>query len=79
MWSKGTVRVPAEDGTYTVIKYEVKHYAEPSEWGYEGGRASKIWLQQDGREVYCFERGETRQLQTPEAAAALAAILKEYN
>lgn len=79
MWSKGTVKVPTEDGKNTVLKYRVKHYSEPSEWGYEGGRASKIWLQQDGKEVYCFERGEVTPLQTKEAKIALEALLKKYN
>ena len=79
MWSTGTIGVPAGNGKYTVVKYKVKHFYEPSIWGYEKGRASKIWLQQDGREVYCFERGEVTPLQTEEAKAALAVLLKQYN
>ncbi|MCD7824240.1 MAG: hypothetical protein LUG86_09565 [Oscillospiraceae bacterium] len=79
MWSEGTIGVPAGNGKYTVVKYKVKLFDAPSEWGYEGGRASKIWLQQDGREVYCFERGEVTPLQTEEARTALAVLLQKYN
>lgn len=79
MWNTGTIIVPEGNGKYTVVKYKVKHFDEPSTWGYEKGRASKIWLQQDGVEVYCFERGEVTPPQTEEAKAALAVLLKEYN
>lgn len=79
MWSMGTIGVSAGEGKYTVVKYKVKHFEEPSVWGYERGRASKIWLQQDGKEVYCFERGEILPPQTKEAEAALSILLKEYN
>ena len=36
MWTEGTIRVGA-----SVFHYWVKHYEEPSIYGYEEGRASK--------------------------------------
>lgn len=79
MWSEGTIGVPTGDGKFTAVHYKVKHFDEPSEWGYKGGRASKIWLKQNGREVYCFERGEVTPIQTKEAETALAILLQKYN
>ena len=41
MWTEGTIRVGA-----SVFHYWVKHYEEPSIYGYEEGRASKISLRE---------------------------------
>lgn len=35
MWNTGTISVPEGNGKYTVVKYKVKHFDEPSTWGYE--------------------------------------------
>ena len=79
MWSKGTVEVPTGDGKYITLKYVVKHFEVPSIWGYDEGRASKISLQQNGKEVYNFDRGEDIPPQTEEAKIALEILLKQYN
>ena len=44
MWTEGTIRVGA-----SVFHYWVKHYEEPSIYGYEEGRASKISLRRNGK------------------------------
>ena len=35
-----------------VYIYNIKHFEEPSIYGYNEGRASKIWIQRDGIEVF---------------------------
>ena len=52
MWTEGTIRVGA-----SVFHYWVKHYEEPSIYGYEEGRASKISLRRNGKTVFNFDRG----------------------
>ena len=48
LWHEGTVGVPKKEGGYTVIHYWVKAYNEPSEYGIEKGRISKLMLRQNG-------------------------------
>ena len=52
MWTEGTIQV----GTST-FHYWVKHYEEPSIFGYEEGRASKITLRRNAETVFNFDRG----------------------
>ena len=52
MWTEGTIQV----GT-SIFHYWVKHYEEPSTFGYEEGRASKISLRRNGKTVFNFDRG----------------------
>ena len=52
MWTEGTIQV----GTST-FHYWVKHYEEPSIYGYEEGRASKITLRRNAETVFNFDRG----------------------
>ena len=54
MWTEGTIRVGA-----SVFHYWVKHYEEPSIYGYEEGRASKITLRRNAETVFNFDRGLT--------------------
>ena len=48
MWSEGTIGIPNKDGGYTVAHYWVKHYEEPSEFGINGGRISKLMIKING-------------------------------
>ena len=52
MWTEGTIRVRA-----SVFHYWVKHYEEPSIYGYEDGRAFKITLRRNAETVFNFDRG----------------------
>ena len=72
MWTEGTIQV----GTST-FHYWVKHYEEPSIFGYEEGRASKISLRRNGKTV--FDRGTDIPPEDEETETALAILLKQYN
>ena len=79
MWARGTIDFETEDGRNTVVRYSVEHFDEPSIWGYRKGKASRIWLKQDSRVVYNFDRGEDVKPQTEEAKESLKLLLKKYN
>jgi hypothetical protein len=74
MWTEGTIQV----GTST-FHYWVKHYEEPSTFGYEEGRASKISLRRNGKTVFNFDRGMDIPPEDAETETALAILLKQYN
>ena len=74
MWTEGTIRVGA-----SVFHYWVKHYEEPSIYGYEEGRASKISLRRNGKTVFNFDRGMDIPPEDEETETALAILLKQYN
>jgi len=44
MWKEGTIGVPTGNGKYTVVHYTAKIYDEPSDFGINGGRISKLTL-----------------------------------
>ncbi|MFR4774148.1 MAG: hypothetical protein ACLUAB_10770 [Ruminococcus sp.] len=71
MWTEGTIRVGA-----SVFHYWVKHYEEPSTFGYEEGRASKISLRRNGKTVFNFDRGMDIPPEDEETETALAILLK---
>ena len=74
MWTEGTIRVGA-----SVFHYWVKHYEEPSIYGYEEGRASKISLRRNGKTVFNFDRSMDIPPEDEETETALAILLKQYN
>ncbi len=74
MWTEGTIRVRA-----SVFHYWVKHYEEPSIYGYEEGRASKITLRRNAETVFNFDRGLDVPPTDAETETALAILLKQYN
>ena len=74
MWTEGTIQV----GT-SIFHYWVKHYEEPSTFGYEEGRASKISLRRNGKTVFNFDRGMDIPPEDEETETALAILLKQYN
>jgi hypothetical protein len=78
LWHEGTIGVPKENGGYTVVHYWAKVYDEPSRFGIEQGRISKLMLKQNGEIVYNFDRGLDVDVQTEEANVALAILLHEY-
>ena len=74
MWTEGTIRVGA-----SLCHYWVKHYEEPSIYGYEEGRASKITLRRNAETVFNFDRGLDVPPTDAETETALAILLKQYN
>ena len=58
MWSEGTIGVPASvAGKPTAVHYWVKHYKNPSKYGINNGRISKVMLKIDGEIVCNYDRG----------------------
>ena len=74
MWSEGSIKVKN-----SIFHYWVKHYDEPSEWGINEGRVSKLTLKRNGEIVYNFDRGLDVEAVDKETKLALAILLKEYN
>ena len=74
MWSEGSIKV-----RNSLFHYWVKHYDEPSEWGINEGRVSKLTLKRDGEIVYIFDRGHDVAAADEDTELALAILLKEYN
>ena len=74
MWSQGII---THNGK--AYHYSVKHYDEPSCFGYRKGRASKIWIQRDGIEVFNFDRGNDVPCADKDTEAVLQMLLDKYN
>lgn len=80
LWKEGTIGIPSGDKT-VIAKWQAKVYDEPSEYGIEEGRISKLYLKLDGVEVAAYDRGwdlrpdESNQ----EAWIALSILINEYN
>ena len=70
MWSKGTI-----DG----FDYNVKHYAESSQFGIDGGKISKLWIAKDGMEEASYERGWAMRPKTKESRKVYEELLARYN
>ena len=82
MWEKGTLSIPVGDGQ-TVLRYAVKRYDNPSEYGINGGRVSKleIWTDDECESRVRYERGwDICPASDDEAAnAALSMLLERFN
>ena len=74
MWSEGSIKV-----RNSLFHYWVKHYDEPSEYGINEGRVSKLILKRNGEIVYNFDRGLDVEAVDEETKLAFAILLKEYN
>lgn len=74
MWSEGSIKV-----RNSLFHYWVKHYDEPSEYGINEGRVSKLMLKRNGEIVYNFDRGLDVEVADEDTELALAILLKEYN
>ena len=79
MWSEGTIGIPNKDGGYTAAHYWVKHYEEPSEFGINGGRISKLMIKIDGKITANYDRGWDIYPTTKEAELALCILLIRHN
>ena len=80
MWSEGVIGIPTDkDGEYISVKYWVKHYKNPSKFGIDGGRISKLMLKIDGLTVASYDSGWDIHPESYAAEAALAILQKEFN
>ncbi|HRR78321.1 MAG TPA: hypothetical protein P5191_16195 [Ruminococcus sp.] len=74
MWTQGVINYNGK-----AYRYSIKHFEEPSVFGYEEGRASKIWIQRDGIEVFNFDRGDDVPCADKDTEAVLQMLLDKYN
>ena len=80
MWSEGVIGVPSKtDGKSTSVHYWVKHYENPSKYGINNGRISKLMLKIDGTVVANFDRGWDIKPQNEAAEIALEILLYQYD
>lgn len=80
MWSVGSIAAPNDDGTYTVCKYRVKHFDEPSEkYGIDGGRISKLTITVNGEITLNYDRGWDIEPEDEASQMVYAILLKEFN
>ena len=70
MWKNGKI-----DG----YEYWVKSYDEPSIYGIDEGRVSKLTVKRDGREIMNYDRGWDLEPKTDADREVLAKILAKYN
>ena len=82
MWLEGTIGIP-EDKTagkkYIAVHYSIKVYDEPSKFGINNGKISKLQLKQDGEVVAKYDRGWDIRPTTKEAEIALCILLNQHN
>lgn len=57
----------------------MKHYDEPSHYGIENGRISKLTLKRNGMVVYNYDRGEDTKAIDSDTEMALAILIRDYN
>ena len=74
MWSEGSIKVGN-----SIFHYWVKHYDEPSEYGIDEGRISKLMLKRNGEIAYNFDRGLDVEAADEDTKYALEILLMEYN
>ena len=82
MWLEGTIGIP-EDKTagkkYMTVHYVVKVYDEPSKFGINNGKISKLQLKQNGEIVANYDRDWDIHPATKEAEIALCILLNQHN
>lgn len=81
LWKEGTIGIPLKNGEHVVAHYLAKVYDEPSEYGINEGRISKLQIKIDGVAVAEYDRGWGLEPDESNQAAqvALAIILNDWN
>ena len=74
MWTETAIHYNGKE-----YRCSVKHFDEPSGYGYNGGRASKIWIQRNGTEVFSFDRGNDVPCADKDTKAVLQMLLDKFN
>ena len=79
-WTRGTATING-----VIYDFQIKHFDEPSEYGIDSGRISKLWMRRrgDAQAVLAYDRGWQRGF-TPrgkgaEVRAAYRAIIAKFN
>ena len=57
MWHEGTIGIPVGKEGMKIAHYWVKAYDEPSEYGINEGKISKLMIQMEGKTVVNYDRG----------------------
>lgn len=78
-WHEGTIGIPNEDGSKTTCHYWVKAYDEPSEYGIEEGKISKMKIEINGYTVCDYDREWIIYPETETANIAYAFLTELYN
>lgn len=82
MRQEGSIGILVDKATrksYITIHYALKVYDEPSEFGINHGKISKLELRQDGEIVANYDRGWDIYPDTKEAKLALCILLIRHN
>lgn len=82
MWKEGTIGIPGEKEVkkeYIAAHYSIKVYDEPSKFGINHGKISKLQLKQNGEIVANYDRGWDIRPTTKEAEIALCILLNQHN
>ena len=74
MWKEGSLRV-----YNSVFHYWLKGYEEPSRFGIEGGKVSKLMLKRDGEVVAIYDRGWDIEPADPDTQLAVEILLHGEN
>lgn len=80
MWTEGVIGIPKDiAGKPTHVHYWVKHYEEPSKYGINNGRISKLILKINGEIVCNYDRGWDVRPMNKAAEVALEILLHEID
>ena len=74
MWKEGSLKVGN-----SVFHFWAKCFDEPSEFGIDGGKVSKLMLKRNTKVAYNYDRGLDVAPADEDTEIALAILLKEYN
>lgn len=80
-WKQGAVRIPNSNNGYNTFIYSMKRFDEPSEYGINGGRISKLTLRDkdSGEFVVNYDRGWDMEPETEEADTAVKILIMNHN
>lgn len=74
MWTNGVIKIDK-----TNVAFSVKHFGEPSEFGIDEGRISKLDLRVKGKIVANYDRGWEMKPSHVAVEKALQYVLATYN
>ena len=74
MWTNGVIKIDK-----TSVTFSVKHFEEPSEFGIDEGRISKLELRVKGKIVANYDRGWDIKPRDDAVEKALQCVLGAYN
>jgi hypothetical protein len=78
MWSEGILSAIDSGNKY---KYWIKHYSEPSEYGIDEGKISKLTIRKigDTRDLFNWDRSMDKDAENNEVAAVVAHVLAKFS